>query len=70
MAITTQPGADSTDLTTLLGSELADTFALTDSKLFIDGLAGNDTVTAAASLDTLTVDVSDGTTISPSPVRH
>lgn len=55
MAITTQPGASSTDLTTLLGTELADTFKLVADNLYIDGLAGSDTVTAAGALDKITI---------------
>ena len=55
MAITTQPGASSSDLTTLLGTSAADTFALGDSGLYVDGLAGADTVTAADALDKITV---------------
>jgi Ca2+-binding RTX toxin-like protein len=55
LAITTQPGASSSDFTTLLGTSGNDQFALTDSNLLIDGLAGADTVTAADTLDTIKV---------------
>jgi Ca2+-binding RTX toxin-like protein len=55
VAITTQPGAGSTDLTTLLGTELADTFTLKSNDLYVDGLAGADTVTAAGGLEKITV---------------
>ena len=55
MAITTIPGSTSTDLTTLR-TELADTFAVEDGKLYVDGLEGNDTVTASSAVDNLTVD--------------
>jgi Ca2+-binding RTX toxin-like protein len=55
LAITTQPGASSSDFTTLLGTSGNDQFALTDSNLLIDGLAGADSVTAADTLDTIKV---------------
>jgi Ca2+-binding RTX toxin-like protein len=55
VAITTQPGAGSTDLTTLLGTELADTFTLKSNNLYVDGLAGADTVTAAGAVEKITV---------------
>ena len=56
MAITTIPGSTSTDLTTLQGTELADTFAVEDGKLYVDGLEGNDSVTASSAVDNLTID--------------
>jgi Ca2+-binding RTX toxin-like protein len=56
VAITTQPGAGSTDLTTLLGTELADTFTLTTDSLSIEGLAGADTISAAGAVEKITVD--------------
>jgi Ca2+-binding RTX toxin-like protein len=55
VAITTQPGAGSTDLTTLLGTELADTFTLKSNDLYVDGLAGADTITAAGGVEKITV---------------
>ena len=56
MAITTLSGASGSDFTTLVGSELADSFTIESSKLFVDGQAGNDTVTAAGAIDGLTVE--------------
>ena len=50
MAITTLSGASSSDYTTLLGTELADTFALDTDKVHVEGLEGGDTVTAANTL--------------------
>jgi hypothetical protein len=50
VAITTIKGATGSDYTTLLGTENADVFALTDSNLYIDALAGADSVTAADTL--------------------
>jgi hypothetical protein len=55
VAITTINGAASSDYTTLQGTALSDSFILTDSKLEIDGLEGNDTISAAGGLDGLTV---------------
>ena len=55
VAITTLPGASSTDLTTLLGTDLADTFALDANKLSVDGLDGSDTVTASDAIDKTTI---------------
>jgi Ca2+-binding RTX toxin-like protein len=64
VAITTIPGATSSDLTTLKGTELADTFALTDNDLYIEGLAGTDTVSSASSKSGLKVNVgSDNDTV-------
>ena len=60
MAITTIAGAGGSDLTTLKGTELADTFALTADSLYIDGLAGSDTVTAANALDNLSLVTGSG----------
>lgn len=54
MAITTIAGASASDLTTLLGTELADTFAITANSLYLDGLAASDTVTAANAVDQIT----------------
>jgi Ca2+-binding RTX toxin-like protein len=54
VAITTIPGASGSDLTTLTGTELADTLVLTANSLYIDSKAGADTVTAASALDKLT----------------
>ena len=50
MAITTLSGASSSDYTTLLGTELADTFALDTDKVHVEGLEGGDTVTAPNTL--------------------
>jgi Ca2+-binding RTX toxin-like protein len=50
VAITTQPGASSSDYTTLLGTELADTFVLDSDTIEVQGLAGGDSVTAANTL--------------------
>jgi Ca2+-binding RTX toxin-like protein len=54
VAITTIPGAGGSDLTTLKGTELADTFAITANSLYLDGLAASDTVTAANAVDKIT----------------
>ena len=60
MDITTQPGAKGSDLTTLLGTELADTFAITDDSLYIDGLEGADSVTASSAVDEITAMMGEG----------
>ena len=57
MAITTIPGASSADLTTLQGTSLADTFpALNANNLYVDGLEGNDTITGATAIESVTID--------------
>jgi Ca2+-binding RTX toxin-like protein len=56
VAITTIPGATSSDLTTLKGTELADTFTLEGKSQFIEGLAGADTVSAATGVESITID--------------
>ena len=56
VAITTLPGASSSDLTTLLGTELADTFALDATNLSVVGLEGSDTVSASDALDKVNID--------------
>ena len=65
VAITTLSGATGSDLTTLVGTELADTFpSLEENNLFIDGKEGDDTVTAPTALENITVDSgSDNDTI-------
>ena len=60
VAITTLPGASSSDLTTLLGTELADTFALDANNLSVDGLDGSDTVTASDAIDKVTLSTGIG----------
>jgi Ca2+-binding RTX toxin-like protein len=60
VAITTVPGATSSDLTTLNGTELADTFAVEGKNQYIGGLAGADTITAATGVETITVDAGTG----------
>jgi Ca2+-binding RTX toxin-like protein len=60
VAITTISGAGSSDLTTLQGTELADTFALTANSLFIEAKEGADTVTAANAVDAITAEAGDG----------
>jgi hypothetical protein len=59
VAITTLPGASSSDLTTLLGTELADTFALDANDLYVEGLEGSDTVTASDAIDKVTIATGD-----------
>jgi Ca2+-binding RTX toxin-like protein len=54
VAITTINGASGSDLTTLQGTELADSFALIANSLYIDALEGADTVTAANAVDKIT----------------
>jgi Ca2+-binding RTX toxin-like protein len=56
VAITTIPGATSSDLTTLKGTELADTFTIEGSNQFIEGLAGADIISAASGIEAFTVD--------------
>jgi Ca2+-binding RTX toxin-like protein len=56
VAITTIPGATSSDLTTLKGTALADTFAIEGKNQFIEGLEGADTVTAASGIESITID--------------
>ena len=56
MAITTIPGATSSDLTTLKGTELADSFTLEGKSQFIEGLAGADTISAASGIEGITID--------------
>ena len=56
MAITTLSGASGSDHTTLVGTELADSFAVDADKIQVDGLAGNDTITAASAINDLIVD--------------
>jgi Ca2+-binding RTX toxin-like protein len=56
VAIQTIPGATSSDLKTLKGTELADTFKIEGKNQYIDGLAGADTVTAATGIDGFTID--------------
>ena len=53
MAITTLPGASGTDFTTLVGTDGNDSFALTESNLYISALEGADTVTAADTLENI-----------------
>ena len=55
MAITTISGASSSDQTTLLGSELADSFIVKTGNVYVDGLEGNDTVSATDAVDNVTV---------------
>ena len=55
MAITTLNGASASDNTTLVGTELTDSFTLQQDKLEIDGLAGNDTVVAASAINDLII---------------
>jgi Ca2+-binding RTX toxin-like protein len=56
VAIQTIPGATSSDLKTLKGTELADTFKIEGKNQYVDGLAGADTVTAATGIDGFTID--------------
>jgi Ca2+-binding RTX toxin-like protein len=56
VTITTIDGATSSDLKTLKGTELADTFTIEGKNQYIEGLAGADTVTAASGLDNFTID--------------
>jgi Ca2+-binding RTX toxin-like protein len=56
VAIETIPGATTSDLATLKGTELADTFTIEGKNQYINGLAGADTVTAASGLDNFTID--------------
>jgi Ca2+-binding RTX toxin-like protein len=60
VAFTTQSGATGTDFTTLLGTALADSVAITDNQLDINALAGNDTITAAGARDKIKVSAGDG----------
>jgi Ca2+-binding RTX toxin-like protein len=60
VAITTITGASGSDLTTLKGTELADTFALTSNSLYIDALEGSDTVKAANAVDKITAVTGSG----------
>ena len=57
MAITTINGATASDFTTLKGTENADTFALVGDLLYVDALAGNDTLTAANAVDNISIGV-------------
>ena len=57
MAITTIPGASSTDLTTLKGTELIDTFTLDANNLYVDGLEGNDIVSSSTAIDSNTLEM-------------
>jgi Ca2+-binding RTX toxin-like protein len=54
VAITTIAGASGSDLTTLKGTELTDTFTLVANSLYLDGLGASDTVTAANAVDKIT----------------
>jgi Ca2+-binding RTX toxin-like protein len=60
VAITTIPGASGSDLTTLQGTELADSFVLTANSLNIDALEGADSVTAANAVDKITASAGAG----------
>jgi Ca2+-binding RTX toxin-like protein len=56
LAITTIPGAGSSDATTLVGTTLADTLAIASDNLDIDLLEGADTVTSAGASTKLILD--------------
>ena len=55
MAITTINGSSASDFTTLVGTDLTDSFTLQQDKLEIDGLAGNDTVVASSAINDLII---------------
>jgi Ca2+-binding RTX toxin-like protein len=61
VAITTVPGATSSDSTTLIGSDGADLFSVTSSeRIKVEGLTGNDTVTSTTAVDTYDVVGNEG----------
>lgn len=61
MAITTQPGATGSDHTTLLGTDGADLFSVERTALTkVQGLEGNDTITATTAVETYEVEADEG----------
>ena len=56
MAITTIPGASSSDLTTLKGTELIDSFTLDSNDVYVDGLEGNDIVSSSTAVENATIE--------------
>ena len=60
MAITTVQGTSGNDLTSLIGSEVADSINIEDNNIYIESLQGNDTISSSIYVDKIDIDTDSG----------
>ena len=56
MAINTISGAIGTELITIKGSEVSDLLIVSGDRVYIDGLAGDDTISSSSGVEQLVID--------------